>query len=45
MTTTMLTSGNDTVTLYEGFFGKISGNTWVNLRDAATSLLSSKTST
>lgn len=35
MTTTTLTSGNDTVTLYEGFFGKISGNTWVNLRDAA----------
>ncbi|ASM77496.1 hypothetical protein VITFI_CDS1718 [Vitreoscilla filiformis] len=32
MSTTTLTSGNDTVTLYEGFFGQISGSGWASLR-------------
>lgn len=32
MSTTSLTSGDDTVTLYEGFFGQISGSGWVSLR-------------
>lgn len=40
MSTTSLTSGNDTVHLYEGFFGQISGGTWVNLRDATLDGLS-----